>query len=304
MSEKKTYAVMGASGHIGSQVTRRLLEAGMEVRAIGRNTEKMKPLTDKGAKFFNANVEDANALAETFKGCTAAFLMIPPPDMSAPSMRRYQNKVADAIVEAIQKSGIQNVVALSSVGAHNAEGVGPVKGLHDFEERLNKLQHVNILILRAAYFMENLFNYIPLIQKMGFAGSAFPGDLPMPMIATRDIGNRVADHLLKLDFKSHQKEYVLGQRDVALKETIQIVGQAIGKNDLKYVEIPPEQAKAGMMQMGISEDIADSFNEMMTSGKLMRPTESRSAANTTPTSIEEFAKTFANRFRELSTSRT
>lgn len=295
--EKKVYAVMGASGNVGGQVARRLLEAGMEVRVIGRNADKMKSLTGKGAKFYATAADNAVALTEAFKGASGIFVMIPP-NLQAQNIRQEQNKVADAITEAIQRSGVKHVVALSSIGAQNAEGVGPVKGLHDFEVRLKKLQNVNVRVLRCAFFMENTLSWIPLIQTMGVAGSPAPGDCPIPMIATRDIGDRVADRLLKLDFQGYTVQYALGQRDVSLKDAARILGEAIGKKDLAYTQFPPDQAIAGMMQMGMSQDVAKNMVELMLAGKLMAPTEPRSAQNTTPTSIEAFAQEFANRFRQ------
>jgi len=195
----------------------------------------------------------------------------------------------------MEKGEVKFVVALSSVGAQNAQGVGPVNGLHDFEIRLKKLQNINVLVLRSAFFMENTYNWIPLIQTIGVAGSPAPGDFPIPMIATRDIGNRVAEHLRQLDFHGFTVQYLLGQRDVSLKEAARILGEAIGKKDLAYTQFPAEQAKTGMVQMGMSENVAGNMVELMLAGKLMAPTEPRSPQNTTPISIETFAKEFANR---------
>jgi hypothetical protein len=42
---------------------------------------------------------------------------------------------------------------LSSYGAHVPQGTGPVTGLHTSEQKLNAIGGLNILHLRAAYFM-------------------------------------------------------------------------------------------------------------------------------------------------------
>lgn len=302
-TEKKIYAVVGASGNIGSKVSGFLLETGAEVRVIGRNAENLKALIGKGAKFFQANLENAAELTAAFKGADGAFVMIPP-NNTAPDFRQYQNKTADVIVAAIQASGIKHVAALSSIGANNAQGVGLVNGLHDFETRLEKLGGVNIRVFRAAMFMENHYNFIGMIQGVGFAGTPAPGDVAFPMIATRDIARRVADALLKRDFQGYSVKYLLGQRDLTFNESVRIVGEAIGKKDLKYSQVPPQQAKSGMVQMGMSESVADGMNELMLAGKLLAPTEPRSAENTTPTTFEQFAKEeFAPRFEAAAASK-
>ena len=48
--------------------------------------------------------------------------------------------------------------------------------------------------------MENLLPQIGMIQSHGIHGGPGPPDVPLPMIATRDIGEVAAESLAKLDF--------------------------------------------------------------------------------------------------------
>jgi len=75
---KKTYAVMGATGHIGQVLTEKLLEKGHAVRALGRDEKKLSALKDKGAETLSPAFDDAKGLADAFKGADGVFLMIPP----------------------------------------------------------------------------------------------------------------------------------------------------------------------------------------------------------------------------------
>jgi len=71
-----------------------------------------------------------------------------------------------------------------------------------------------------------------------------------------------------------------------------IVGAAIGIPNLTYVQLPAEQVIQAMTQMGMSKNMATLICEMtdaLNSGH-MRTLEPRSAANTTPTSFEEFVR--------------
>jgi uncharacterized protein YbjT (DUF2867 family) len=110
------------------------------------------------------------------------------------------------------------------------------------------------------------------------------------MIASRDIGQAAADSLLRLDFTGQQSRELLGQRDLTMSEVARIIGQAIGKPDLAYVQIPDNDFRAAVTRMGMPTDLANLILEMvaaMNSGH-MRPLESRSSRNTTPTSFETF----------------
>lgn len=47
------------------------------------------------------------------------------------------------------------IVALSSLGADLREGTGPIAGLHAQEERLKRLEGINVLLLRPVSFFED-----------------------------------------------------------------------------------------------------------------------------------------------------
>ncbi|MEW6684329.1 MAG: NAD(P)H-binding protein [Nitrospirota bacterium] len=288
------YAITGATGNTGKRIAEALLAKGEQVRVVGRSAERLKALVDRGAEAFVASLDDVGATTRAFAGARAVYLMIPPP-YAEPDVRGYQNRVGKALSEAVVAARVAHVVNLSSVGAHLAERVGPIKGLHDQEERLNRLAGVNVLHLRPVSFMENVLFNINLIRQAGINGTPLRADLAIPMIATQDIAAVATRRLLALDFSGKATQELLGQRDVSMAEATRILGQAIGKPDLPYVQFPYEEAEKAMVGMGLSPDMARAFIEMYRAFNdgILRPTEPRSAANTTPTSFEEFAKTFA-----------
>jgi uncharacterized protein YbjT (DUF2867 family) len=288
---KRSYAVMGASGHIGATVTGRLLEDGHEVRAIGRSLDKLKPLVALGAISHTAAFDDVHALTQAFAGTDGVFAMIPP-DMMGPDYRAFQDRVGEAIAEALAQSKIGHVVNLSSVGGHLPEKSGVILGLHFQEERLNALAELNVVHLRPAYFMENLLWLIGLVKSQDILGTAAKPDLKIPMIATRDIAERAANLLLSLDFRGKSVQELLGERDLSMNEVTPILGKAVGKPDLKYVQFPYEGVEAAMKQMGFPAKTVALMVEMYQgfNDGIIKPTDPRSKRNTTPTSIEEFAK--------------
>lgn len=291
------YAITGATGNIGSKIADILLARGEKVRVIGRSASKLQRFVAQGAEAAVGDLKDGSFVSGAFTGVSAVFAMIPP-EYSARDFRAYQNEIGENLAAAIVTSGVRHVVNLSSQGADLSEGTGPILGLHDQEERLNGLSGVNVLHIRPTYFMENLLMNIPLINQMGIAGSAVRGDQQFAMIATRDIAAYVAERLVRRDFAGKTVHDLLGQRDLSLNEATSVIGRAIGMPDLKYVQFSYEDAANGLMEMGIGKDASRLFIEMSTAlnDGLFAVNRARTRDNTTPTSIEEFAGTFAEYF--------
>jgi uncharacterized protein YbjT (DUF2867 family) len=181
---------------------------------------------------------------------------------------------------------------LSSYGAHVPEGTGPVAGLHSSEQKLNAISDLNVLHLRAAYFMENNLAAIGMIHGMGMFGHPLLPDLKMPMIATRDVGDYAARRLLDLDFSGKQTHELLGERDISMAEATAVIARGIGKPDLRYVQFPYDQMQQALMQMGFSPRKAAVYIEMFKAinAGVLAPLEPRSPENSTPTSFEKFVQ--------------
>jgi len=293
------YVITGATGNTGSIVAETLLANGGKVRVVGRDAKRLERFTQKGADAFVADVTDAGAMAKAFSGAKAAYAMVPP-SISSPDVRAYQERVNDALLSAIEKTGVKRVVVLSSVGADKPEKTGPVVGLHNLEEKLKGVAGLNALYLRAGYFMENILPQVGVIQVLGSVAGPLRSDLPLPMIATRDIGTVAAEALLKLDFEGKRLRELHGARDVTYEEVAKIVGAAIGKPTLAYKQLPAEQLKPALTKMGMSYNMADLLLEMtdaLNSGH-MKALEPRSPMNTTPTTLETFvAEIFVPAYR-------
>ncbi len=285
------YVILGATGNTGSVVARKLLDKGKRVRVVGRDNEKLAPFVNRGAGAFAADVLDTDALSRAFAGAQGVYALIPP-DMSSPDFRAHQDRVTESIAKALEKGGVAHAVALSSVGADKPDKTGPVAGLHKMELRLAQVRGLNALHLRAGYFMENTLAQIGIIRNFGMMAGPVRADVPLPMIATRDIGAAAAEALLRLDFKGQQTQELLGPQDVTYAEAARIIGTATGKPDLAYVQLPDEQVIQAMKGMGISRNMAQLACEMSVAinNGYMKPLESRSEKNTTATTFGTFVR--------------
>lgn len=291
--------ITGATGHIGGAIAERLLKAGHKVRAVGRSSDKLAPLTAKGAEARVGDQADTGFLTEAFTGADAVFAMIPP-NPAAPDLRAEQRNFATAIKEAVEAADVKRVVALSSLGAEHSSGTGPIAGLHEFETILKAVPNLGIVALRPTYFMENFLYSIPMIKNAGFNGGFVLAATTIPMIATRDIAVVAAEYLAEPVFEGMTVRELLGPKDHTFAEATWILGTAIGKPDLAYVDLSKEDYKNGLLDAGFSESAADTYIEMEKAFNdgLVKRTSERNAENTTPTTLEEFARdTFAPAYK-------
>src|SRR6201997_1814153 len=281
------YVILGASGNTGSIIADSLLSKGKKVRVVGRDAGRLQRFVRQGAEAFTGDVSDAAALTKAFSGARAAYLMLPPI-----TSREDQERESDAIAKAVTESGLRYAVHLSSYGAHVPEGTGPVTGLHSSEQKLNAIGGLNVLHLRAAYFMENNLMAVSMIHEMGIFGHALLPDLKLPMIATRDVGEYAARRLLDLDFSGKQTRELLGERDLSMAEATASIARGIGKPDLRYVQFPYDQVQQVLEQMGMTPKKAAVYIEMFRAinAGVLAAQEPRSRQNTTPTSFETFVQ--------------
>ena len=282
--------ITGATGNTGKFAAETLLAKGENVRVIGRDAKRLDPFVRKGAEAFIGAAEDAASMTQAFKGAAAVYLIIPQA-IHLGDFRAYQERISDAYAAAVAGAHIPYVVTLSSIGAHHAENTGPIVGLHNMEQKLNRIPGLNVLHLRPTYFMENFLMNISTIRSMNIFPGATPADMPFQVIATKDIGIYAAHRLHARDFSGSSAQELLGPRDVTMKEVASIIGKAIGKPGLQFVQAPFPMMEAALIQMGLPKSSAELMIELGKAGNsgLLAPQEARSAKNTTPTTIEWFA---------------
>jgi uncharacterized protein YbjT (DUF2867 family) len=283
--------VTGATGRTGRRVTEVLLAKGEKVRVVGRDTKKLAPLAQLGAEPFVGNVEDVDSMTSGFDGASTVYLVLPE-DTSQQDLRAHQERVSDSYAAAVSKAQVQFVVDLSSIGAQHARNTGPIVGLHNQEQKLDQITGLNVLHLRAAYFMENLFMSVAPLRSMGMLPGGLRADAPMPWIATQDIGAYAAARLAARDFSGNSIQELHGQRDISMKEAASVVGNFIAKPNLEYAQVPSVMLRPALLQMGLPKKTVELILEMWAGANagLIVPQENRSALNTTPTSLEWFVE--------------
>src|ERR1700723_2272577 len=294
-------AIVGATGHTGRPAAEALVARGEKVRVIGRDAKKLEPFVQQGAEAFVGNVEDVDSMTEAFNGASAVYLVLPE-DISQQDLRAHQERVSDSYAAAITHAHVRFVVNLSSIGAQHSKNTGPIVGLHNQEQKLDRVTGLNVLHVRAAYFMENLFMSIEPLRSTGTLPGGLQADAQMPWIATKDIGAYAATRLAARNFSGSSMQELHGQRDISMKEAAPIVGAAIGKPKLGYMQVPFMMLEPALVQAGLPKKTAALVIEMWKGANagLVVPLEQRSAKNTTPTTLESFVtEVFAPAYSSL-----
>ncbi len=258
------YIITGSLGHTSKPIVEGLIKAGHSVTVITSKPANASSIEAMGARAAIGSVDDADFLKQAFADADAAYLLIPT-NWAAADLRIYQNQVVDNYIAAIQTNDIRFAVLLSSVGAHLGQGVGPVDGLYDVEQKLANVLGLNSKFLRPSYFMYNLFGMIGMAKNMGIMGGNFGAD-PLVLTHTDDIAEVALHELLTLGFTGHQVRYIASDERTGV-EIAQVLGEAIGKPETPWVVFTDAQNLEGMKGAGMSEEMADSYTTM---GKSLR----------------------------------
>jgi uncharacterized protein YbjT (DUF2867 family) len=290
--------VMGATGQTGGATARALLAAGEHVRALGRSQDRLADLAAAGAETRAGDAADTGFLADAFRGADAAYVLLPiAPE--APDWRAHQARLGDAIVRAVRDAGVPHVVAVSSVGADVSGGTGFLTGLFAQEQRLRTLTDVaSVLALRPGSYFENAYGWLPGIAELGVMADTVAPDAPLPMVATVDVGTAASRALLARDWAGFAERELLGPRDLTYAEVATILGDALGRPGLPYVQIPEDDLVGALLAAGWSADAARlqvEMNRAFSEGRVASR-QGRTPETTTPTRFEDVAAEVAAAF--------
>lgn len=282
--------VTGATGTVGTEVVKQLAESGVEVRAAVRSIEKAEK------KFRHPNVEsveiefnDPESLDAAFKGIEQVFLLTPFTD--------DQVDFAHMLVEAAHEHGVQHIVKLSVAGADLDPGI-QFGRWHRETERCIKASGIPYTFLRPGSFMQNFINYFP---PEGGKIQLPLGEGKVSYIDVRDIAAVAAKALTE---KGHEgKIYTLtGPEALSVAEVAEILSKVLGKH-IEYVDVPEEEERHSMIEMGMPEWMADAMMELHRFGKAghaaaVTDTVERITGKK-PKTFLEFAKDYEGTFRHF-----
>ena len=283
--------LVGSLGNITKPLTQKLVKEGHDVTVITSKQEKAQEIESLGAEAAVGSIADEDFLTAVFTGADAVYTMVPP-DYSVIRFREYVKNTATNYANAIIRSGVKRVVHLSSIGADIPDGVGLITAIRSGEQILNKLDNVSITYLRAGLFFTN-YKVGVVTVKDGFLGNVY-GDVRLLLAAAVDVATAAAEEL-QIESTGKNHRYVVSQETTS-GEVAKILGAAIDFPELKWVQLTPDQLRAGLEKRNMPRELINDIIEMgiaVNNGIVWGDFDSTGAAVTGKTKLKDFGPEFA-----------
>lgn len=246
--------VIGATGQQGGATARALLERDWPVRAFVRDPDKpaAQALAAAGAQLAAGDLDDPDSVRAALRGVHGVFLMLTmmvghriDPDAVA-AERRHGELVAELAADA----GIDHLVYSSLNGAGAGSGIAYYDAKEHIEHHIRKVA-VPATVLRPVSFMDNFRTYNrPQVDATGtlVVALAVHPEIPMPLIAVRDIGIFAALAFTNADTWLGRTVTLAG--DVLPPPTIAEVFARVTGCPARHQLVPIEQLRAFDPQVG------------------------------------------------------
>lgn len=275
------------TGHIGSALVRRLLDAGRtDLRLLVRDASKLPADVRDRVETREGVLQDAGFVREATAGADALF-WLSPNDWTTPSLYGWYEQMAASLTGAVEANGIGHVVHLSSEGAQERSGHGPVSGLGRIEEALGATTAA-VRHLRPAFFFENFEAQLGAIAGAGAVFFPMPPSTSTGMIATRDIAAAAAERLLDLSWRGTEAVTLQGPRDYSYAQAAAVLADGLGR-PVEVQQVPGAAVAQQFVGIGATPEWAEGLVELyMKIGTPGYSAEPRTEATTTPTTLEAY----------------
>jgi uncharacterized protein YbjT (DUF2867 family) len=256
MDQKKTIAVVGATGAQGGGLVRAILndpDQEFSVRALTRDihSDKAKELESLGAEVVAADLNDIESIKKAFQGSYGAFCVTFFWDHFSPEK---ENEQAQIMAEAANYAGIKHVIwstlddtrkwiPLDDDRMPTLQGTYKVPHFDAKGESNRYFTELGlpVTLFNTVFYWDN-YIYFGLGPKKGADGKlaiTMPmGDKKLPGIAAADIG-KCALGVFKAGEEYIGKTIGIAGEHLTIKETADAFSKVLGEK-VEYNEVPPE----------------------------------------------------------------
>lgn len=246
MTTQPTLFVSGAGGKLGRLVIEALLSRGYEGRIIA-GTRRPEELQISGVEVRKADFSDPAGLATALRGVDRMLLIST--DALGEARRTQQlNAVAAA-----KAAGVKRIVYTSM--PHPEPGsVIPMAEDHYPTEQAIKASGLEYAILRASWYIENLFGSLPSALASGKWYSS-AGEGRVSYLPRADVARSAAGALLS-DEPGNRVFTLTGTEALTNREVAAIVTEITGK-PIEVVDVTDADVTAGMLAAGLPQHVAE-----------------------------------------------
>lgn len=268
-NKEMNIVLTGSIGNIGKPLTQKLVHKGHSVTVISSNEDRRAAIEAFGAKAAIGSMFDVDFLTETFTGADVVYLM---ETMEAAGDMFDKNidfmgaiiKIGENYKTAVERSGVKNIIHLSSIGAHTDKGTGIIVFHHHVEQILKQLpEEVSIKFIRPVGIYFNIFSFVDTIKNKGAIISNWGGDKKEPWVSPLDIAEVVAEEFEK-PFEGRSVRYVASD-EVSPNEIAKVLGESIGQEDLQWKVVSDDELLKNWLEIGFNEQVARGFVETQAS---------------------------------------
>ena len=230
---KDTTLVVGATGNVGAQVRRLLVEAGRPVRALSRD---VRP-EEAGVEWVRGDLTAPETLIPALDGVGAVFLVWPGLDTE------HAREVAGILAE----RGA-HVAYLSSAGIDDGrdEQADPINAMHAEVERALDESGAEATFLRCTSFAASLLEWADQIRE-GLVRDVF-GEARRTLLHERDIAE-VAVRVLGEGAPRGERLLLSGPTPLTQVEQVRIIADTLGTR-VRFEEVPLDELRSHMRSEG------------------------------------------------------
>jgi uncharacterized protein YbjT (DUF2867 family) len=233
--------VTGATGNVGRELVKLLLDSGEDVGAVTRDPGSAA--LPAGARVAAGDPSRPKTLTSALRD-VEAILLIP----------RAIGAAAGELLALAAEHGACRVVLLSALTVQYPAGEARFADAFNAAEDVVQECGLDWTLLRCADFAANALAWAPQIRQAGVVRSAY-GDAATSTVHERDIAAVAASALASPAHAGHA--YVLtGPQSLTPRDKVRLIGEAIG-TELSFQEISSQQIRQAMITQGLAEEIPD-----------------------------------------------
>lgn len=254
--------VTGATGTVGAEVVKQLVDNRQQVRVLVRDLAKARRF-GSSVEVSHADLSTLDALVPVFAGVEKAFVGVSP----SPELARLESNA----FEAAKAAGVKHVVKLSGRDL-DADFMAGAKLAQVHTESEQRLQASGMAwtVLRPGWFASNVLMWRVMEQGGLFLPAGDGRDVP---IDPRDIA-AVAVKALTMPGHAGKTYEITGPEFLTYAEMIRKVAITTGK-PVAYVDTPEAAVREGMLAAGIDPEMVNSLMQYFAgvrAGKIRPPT--------------------------------
>jgi len=241
-----TILVTGATGKVGAQLVSILVTGGAAVRAAVRAPDRAGELAALGAELARFDYDDPASARAALVGVDRLFI-IAPPTLAPATM--------SDLLDAAGAAGVRFIGKLSTMGASPDSPI-QLGRAHAATDELIRSSGADFALLRPTVFMDNLVAFAAgsIRDRGAFFGAS--GDGRVSWVSSRDLAEVAAAVLLEPAAHRGQTYRLTGPEPLSCPDVAAILSEIVGR-PIRYVDLPPDQLRASLIERGIPAPFAD-----------------------------------------------